>query len=744
YSHVDGGALNLPLGRDTVIYTAFDDCHNVTSDTIFIDVVDESAPIMICKEYVSVSLSNDSGVRLPALSVNNGSFDDCTMESLCLTRMVDISRFDELRDLNVGGVLSDGMDYVPLDSMTGVCGRIFEKSGTLNGIDYIVKDDLCSTNIEYCCADGGAQDTVVLRGIDENGNANQCMARIDIQDKRRPILHCPPDITIDCEYDIITDSTYSIFGNLVKPGEQNAIDLPEDMVLGVESGKSLVDGVWSGNCEGQVNVVAQRVADKCSAGTIERTFTVIANGYTVSCVQTITITRADTLDIKDIQFPSDTTIHACGVASDAEPDIIGRPIISEDGCSLLGDAHSDLMVRKNNSTGDACLSIIREWTIIDWCAEPAKVISTKSQIITLKDTIAPVLSNAGVCLDTIVQASSCDNGLISLTQRGSDLCTSPENLVWTVDIDLNNDGSIDQNFNVTPSEENNESVATLTSSFAHGQHKAIWKLNDQCGNTVVCEQLFTVIYSISPDAICRTSITGPLSQVIGGGSQIEVWANEYNIGSSDHTCGYDIIYSFASDSFAPSKTLTCADYNPLAGVDSSIVDMDIYILAVIETENNGIKDTLIISSSLCHSNFILYDSHNTCLAPVLNDPDITNTNKALIAGKVKTEKGINIPTVEVLLKGTNTSESNLGAITDVDGTYAFPTMELGDSYNIVPSLDKDILNGVSTLDLVLIQKHILGLERLETPYKIIAADVNNDQSISAIDMIELRKVILNV
>jgi hypothetical protein len=46
--------------------------------------------------------------------------------------------------------------------------------------------------------------------------------------------------------------------------------------------------------------------------------------------------------------------------------------------------------------------------------------------------------------------------------------------------------------------------------------------------------------------------------------------------------------------------------------------------------------------------------------------------------------------------------------------------------------------------LVLIQKHILGIQALNSPYKMIAADVNNSKSISTLDMIQLRKLILNI
>ena len=51
-------------------------------------------------------------------------------------------------------------------------------------------------------------------------------------------------------------------------------------------------------------------------------------------------------------------------------------------------------------------------------------------------------------------------------------------------------------------------------------------------------------------------------------------------------------------------------------------------------------------------------------------------------------------------------------------------------------------NGVSTLDLVKIQKHILGKSLLESEMRKVAADVNNDGKVSALDLVDIRKLIL--
>lgn len=54
------------------------------------------------------------------------------------------------------------------------------------------------------------------------------------------------------------------------------------------------------------------------------------------------------------------------------------------------------------------------------------------------------------------------------------------------------------------------------------------------------------------------------------------------------------------------------------------------------------------------------------------------------------------------------------------------------------------LQGVSTYDLVLIAKHILGIQPLASGYSIIAADANESNSVTTFDIVELRKLILGI
>ncbi len=56
----------------------------------------------------------------------------------------------------------------------------------------------------------------------------------------------------------------------------------------------------------------------------------------------------------------------------------------------------------------------------------------------------------------------------------------------------------------------------------------------------------------------------------------------------------------------------------------------------------------------------------------------------------------------------------------------------------------DLTQGVSTFDLVLITQHVLGIENFTEPYQLIAADANNDGTISTFDVIVLRQVLLSI
>ncbi|MDO8368833.1 MAG: T9SS type A sorting domain-containing protein [Saprospiraceae bacterium] len=72
---------------------------------------------------------------------------------------------------------------------------------------------------------------------------------------------------------------------------------------------------------------------------------------------------------------------------------------------------------------------------------------------------------------------------------------------------------------------------------------------------------------------------------------------------------------------------------------------------------------------------------------------------------------------------------------------AFP---LGINVEIAPMKDDNPLNGVTTYDLVLLSKHIHGIQPFTEPWQWVAADVNRDGQITLEDSIDIRNLILGI
>lgn len=83
-------------------------------------------------------------------------------------------------------------------------------------------------------------------------------------------------------------------------------------------------------------------------------------------------------------------------------------------------------------------------------------------------------------------------------------------------------------------------------------------------------------------------------------------------------------------------------------------------------------------------------------------------------------------------------------LSDSLGNFQFKNIPAGGNYSIKPIHDQNDLNGVTTYDLVLMSKHILSIEPLNSPWKMVAADVNQSGSITSFDIVEGRKMILGI
>jgi len=126
----------------------------------------------------------------------------------------------------------------------------------------------------------------------------------------------------------------------------------------------------------------------------------------------------------------------------------------------------------------------------------------------------------------------------------------------------------------------------------------------------------------------------------------------------------------------------------------------------------------------------------------LSGLNYASAQTAQISGKIYTEELRPIELVSVHLDIPGQSFPTF--ITTKTGEYSFNNITVPADFTISAERNDNYRNGVSTQDMILIQKHLLGKQIITSPYKLIAADANNSKSVTAIDLIELRKLILGV
>jgi hypothetical protein len=111
-----------------------------------------------------------------------------------------------------------------------------------------------------------------------------------------------------------------------------------------------------------------------------------------------------------------------------------------------------------------------------------------------------------------------------------------------------------------------------------------------------------------------------------------------------------------------------------------------------------------------------------------------------INGNIKARTGQNMPNVEVV--ATDGIEMYT-VYSDANGNYFLEAPE-GPNYTLTLHKDFFVDNGVSTFDIVISARHILEIELFADSLQAVAADANNNNSVSSIDLVRMRQVILGI
>ncbi len=179
------------------------------------------------------------------------------------------------------------------------------------------------------------------------------------------------------------------------------------------------------------------------------------------------------------------------------------------------------------------------------------------------------------------------------------------------------------------------------------------------------------------------------------------------------TQGCDSNYNVANITIQNIKPIT-------QNINLSSCDSVVYKLKVYKVSANFI-DTL--------------KSINNCDS-IYNNVNITiNYN---FAGNIKHLTKGNISNVTVKL--TSTASNTVLA----SGSYAFNCLTANSKVILRAAKNNDInkANGINTTDVLFVQRHILNTTKLNSAYKLIAADVNGDKLINSTDVLRLKRLIL--
>lgn len=549
--------------------------------------------------------------------------------------------------------------------------------------------------------------SVVLRVWDCAGNFNQCTADVSVEDRIPPVLvQGVPDETVSCLEDY-----------------QPYLD-PE-----------FAAPVFSDNCGVTIDFMVEETVDDCGAGTLIRTWTASDNPLNspVSFSQTVTLTKD--IDYR-VTFPADS-VAACESIS------FPQWSVESAGCEML--ATTVLLDTLFPPIDSICYQLLRVHQIINWCEY---------------DGVA----------DPLILPRSVSMGGNPQTGAGYQLRSDGEEL-----FQLTGNGEVvigqatgfyhyQQLINVIDTlppqisvEEPGVFCTSDTLDNCSGNVLFQFSVSDNCSEELAVSYLF--------DDLSQPPFEDPFGTLVDMGDGVFAITGQYPVGGYafqimvTDLCGtltQQSVPVVVEDCDLP--ILTCVDDAPVALQGDGIVTLSPADLLGNGTDNCGLAhvsfsmadaaDTTRLydcdgqgaqsltvwasdvngNQASCEASFVIQDEGSACM-------QFWDIN-----GFVRTENDLPVGQTVVRLTGPVIISDTTG----VDGKYSFSAVPEGQGYKISPGKNIDFDNGVTTFDLLLMTRHIIGVAPLDSPYKIIAADANRSGHVSTLDVIFFRKLVLNI
>ena len=593
---------------------------------------------------------------------------------------------------------------------------------------------------------------------DNLGMTATCEQMIMVQDTTAPVITCPADVSGSC-----TDSTLP-----TGTGEATATD----------------------NCSSEAEImitftdVSNQGMEGCGASTfsISRTWMATdACGNTATCVQTIAVADSQP---PVVTCPADQMMVACDanalpIATTIEEFIAIGGTVSDD-CSGLMDL--SLNVFNNPPSLD----------MLDFCPEAPEADRTLTRTYQITD----ICGNVATCEQTFVFApSSADPVITAVPQDQTVDCVvnaipqlalfvaegDCSEITYTVSDPVSSgtagcSGSTIQ-YTYTATDECGRSVSTVQTYTLENEGPQFVAFTENC--VIDCPADLAARQAIFDDYAERANISSGCS-----GASLSMTNNFNQNGFINQNClnptvaidnaiAFQIVTFTATDACGRSGTETALvvivdTEGPefTNGASSGLASCDDADLQGGFTEWANAQLSVLAATDGCSGGAVSFSyapltanvdcSSGTAITEVAftatdacGNATVTMANyvivdngpgepaMATVSGTLRTEEFETIEAVDVTVDGF----MNNMMTTTSDGYYHFDLLE-SQNYAISPSRNDNPLNGVTTYDLILLGQHLLEINTLDSPYKLIAADVNESGSITTLDLIKLRRLIL--
>lgn len=588
------------------------------------------------------------------------------------------------------------------------------------------------------CQEVADSTKVYLRVTDLLGQENSCWVLITANDAIVPVCEELPDLTFDCK-----DFDYGQFGYLTDYNNNNAFDDDEWEILLEPLASVYAEKFGNPVCGDNVSLCFeplilqqyQLIPASCGETKIKRRYAAIdySGNLTEFKEQIITLTYEPDFTVN---FPADWEGSCMEDFPSAELDLQAK------GCNILAWDYED---KRFDNVDGACFFLERTYTVLNWCKHvvgetPLALSRTEdehgfsvddksvnhetlanvgsfsyTQILKITDNTEPIIIIEPV--DTCLSGNECSE-VRTFVISATDCIEGAE---------LNYSYELSANSTLLKSGEGNSFTATVSNQ----SYEVKWQVQDNCSNTAWAIENYTFEDCKKPTAIC---LDGIAITIDNSSKTAVIWANDLNQKSIDNCTLEENIElrvwhsSIANEVAKPQSddagSIVLALPKNITLDCNFTGDQAIELYAIDEAGN----------WDYCTGSVEIQDPNNAC-----NSGE--GQSMAMVSGKVVNRKGVPIKGVNLLAQ----SSTNDDQIFQTNEAGAFElNLPIAQDYSI--TLDKEDLptNGVTTFDLVLISKHILGIQPFDTPYQYLAADVNLSQSITAFDLVVLRQIILGI